>query len=165
MSGIDDTFLDSLTSIDEEIARLHDLLSQKEFVLDADKVELSDRPRKREIHDHSKLVTGNIAEEDDVSRTTKSPFDGWVDGILAGWPDGADQSVGLSIRLVNGDEIMFPQGGDDFSALNDFTGILPVTFPVIKNDKIKSLFKNNKSKSVPINSLPIFVEAKEGEIP
>lgn len=115
-------------------------------------------PRKKRVVDLTKLVPANDTAED----TQSMPFSGFVDGIIAGWPDGADTFVGTRVTDDDTGKVYFPGGEDEWASYNDFTNIFPVSFPVKEGDNITVSFQNNKSFDIPINvSLQVFEKLED----
>lgn len=156
---LDDTFLDSLTTIDEHLERnnkvLDDVLLALQEVIDIGGEGLPAAegeggggiPRKKESID----LTAKVPSNDGAKDKETMPFDGFVNGIIGGWPDGSDLSVGA--RVVNDETgtVYLPSGDDEYASYNDFTTVFPVSFAVEEGDVIASEYKNNKSHPVPIN--------------
>lgn len=71
------------------------------------------------------------------------PFDAEIVEILVGWPDGANNLVGVQLRTSD-ENILFPANPeDDFVAANDFTGTFPLVEDVNQEDELQVVYVNN----------------------
>lgn len=107
------------------------------------------RPRIKRVDDLSLQLD---AESED-SRVSTVPFDGWVTGFTCGWPNGADQNAGISLRHNEEGTKFFPYGDDEFAAFDGYNNTFPVTFPVEKGEKLKVVFNNTNNTAMPLNAL------------
>lgn len=149
----DQSFLDSLTTIDDKLGELIQVTKQVSRSVGGTE-RRSIGIREKRTKDLSKLVPG----DDEVTRTQQVPFDGWVDGFTVGWPSGASRLVGVRLEDNETGEKYFPEGSDQFAAMDDFTETFPTSFKVDENDELTVVFKSDKSPSVdvPINALVSF---------
>jgi len=104
------------------------------------------------------------ASSEDVIRDV--PFDGWVKTYVVGFPDGADQAVG--VRLADGEtgNKWFPRNPEDqYFAANNFTYPFDLVFPVEEGDKLKTQYLNNDpNNSHFINSMVTITEKMPDEM-
>lgn len=153
---LEETFLDHLTTIDELIRKLIDEMSTLAGPMERLNQTMSNMegpvaqtlPRKKRTLDLTHLVP---AESTDVTTVEEMPFDGYVGGVTIGWPDGADQMVGVRLENAEGGEKYYPAGDDNYSAFNDLAKEFQITFPIHKGDEIQAVFVNNKTVDVPMS--------------
>lgn len=152
--GPEDGLIDGFTSIDDRLKSIHTTLKQ---IADSDKEStevkrkdgVTPLPRKKESVDFTTAIQGNSTK----TVVNTMPFTGFVDGIVGGWVDGADLSVGFKVQDNEGGTVYFPSGDAEFAAFNDFTYEFPVSFPIQKDQEIAVTYKNNKSATIPINGV------------
>lgn len=88
------------------------------------------------------VPAGTTVESPNVIRR-EMPFDGRIVSIIVGWPNGANNLVGVQIRRSNGD-VLFPANReDDFIAANDFTAVLPLRKDIGIDEELQAVFANN----------------------
>lgn len=121
---------------------------------------VTQRPRESRAIGMSAAVDAN-ADTEDVSEDM--PYDGFVDGIIAGWPDGADQLVGVQLVDARSGEKLFPVGDENYLAYNDFSNEFDVTFEVEKGQELIAKYKSLKGVEVTINFVLIVKRRHEGE--
>lgn len=104
----------------------------------------------------SKLVPANTTEDnpEDVERVM--PFDGKITDLIVGWPDGADNLVGVQFRKGQGD-ILFPYNQeDDYIAANNFTHPFPLNVRAKQGDKFHAIYVNlDTAQSHFVNVIPV----------
>jgi hypothetical protein len=156
----DESFLDSITSIDNRIADVREEVTEIRRVAQ-DSVDVASpignkgsAPIERGVPRRKRSIdlTANVPSRGTQTEKEGMPFDGFVNGIIAGWPDGADLKVGVKVINNRDGNVYFPTGDDDFAAYNNFTNMFPVSFPIQKDEEIAAKFKSNKSiNDVPVN--------------
>jgi len=110
-------------------------------------------------------MSTNVPAGQTEEKQREVPFDGWINGYIIGFPDGADQAVGLGLVDETTRESYFPRNEEDrYFAANDYTSEIPLRFPVEEDQVITSIFKNNDPvNSHFINSLVTITEDKPDE--
>lgn len=99
------------------------------------------RRRQRQI-EMSRSVPAGTSDDDPVKSERKIPFDGNIVVYTVGWPDGAQNLVG--VKLERDGTKLFPGNPDDeYIAANDFTTDFPLVAEVESGDIITSKFINN----------------------
>ena len=152
---LDPGLLDGLTRVDEQLQRLNDNVealdrpSTQPPVNDteSDSSYTTPTPRRKDSIGLTKLVQPKST----TTNVETMPYDGYVDNIILGFPDGADLSVGVRVENNKTGKKYLPGGSDEFFAFNDFTNVFPASFTVKKGDEIAAVFKNAKGEPIPIN--------------
>lgn len=153
--SIEPGLLDSLTRVDEQLRQLNDNVEQLDERL-TQSIELEKElaasdttpsPRRKDSIGLTKLVRPNST----VTNVEIMPYDGYINNIILGFPDGADLSVGVRVENNKDGKKYLPGGSDNFFAFNDFTNVFPASFTVEKGDEIAAVFKNAKGEPIPIN--------------
>lgn len=126
LDGLLDRFTsvdDLLRSLDDTVASLNSNVRSLSRALDEQTgldVDVTQRPPAERAYDYSEVVPANTPGNDPKTATFEIPRDGTITRVLIGWPDGAQQAVGIGIDGTDG-ESLIPAGPKDASyvALND----------------------------------------------
>jgi len=148
-------FIDGLTRLDEQLERLNDNVEAldrpatqpPDSQTEQDSSYTTPSPRRKDSIGLTKLVQPNTT----VTNVETMPYDGYVNNIILGFPDGADLSVGVRVENNKTGKKYLPGGSDNFFAFNDFTSVFPASFTVEKGDKVAAVFKNAKGEAIPVN--------------
>lgn len=166
----DDTFLDKATNVDNILAQIKDVLKDvRDEIRNIEPRIVSDRLVIEEgvPRESYQLEMSSLVEEGDKTSTTRTvPFDGWVDGFIVGFPDGADQAVGLRLEDDDTGEQYFPRNPEDrYFAANAYSDNLDLSFEVEEGQKLTAELRNNDSMNEHFVNAMVTVKRKEdGEV-
>lgn len=149
-----EVLLDGLTTIDDKLATANNHLSAIRDGVggqpqDTDQIisESGEAIRKKRVISLTTLVQGNDNDFD----SEPMPFNGFVDSVILGWPDGSVYSVGVKITDDKTGEQYIPDGEDEYMSFDSFTGPFDTTFPIYKGREVRADVVNNINSPVPIN--------------
>jgi hypothetical protein len=150
LGGLLDRFTsvdDVLRSVDDTVASLNRNVRELSQALDEQTgldIDVTQTPPAERSYDLSQVVPANTSANQPVTDEFNIPADGTITRILLGWPDGAQQAVGIGVDGVNG-ESLIPAGPKDsrYVALNDKVVPFNLDDSVSKNDTYTVRFANN----------------------
>lgn len=87
-------------------------------------------------------VPANTTTDEPEVTDRKAPFDGKITSVVIGWPDGANNIVGVQIRRGNEDVIFPANREDDYVAANDFTSPFPLRKKIKQDEELQAVFVN-----------------------
>ena len=147
-------FLDRFTSVDDILRQLDETVDSLDTnvrnlsnALDeqtALSVEVTEPDTEERPYDFSTQVPASVGVNDPVTETFTFPHDGTVSRVVIGWPDGAQQQVGVSVTGTS-DEALIPAGpkGAKYIGLNDKVLEFNLDDPVFKGEEYTIKFANN----------------------
>lgn len=97
------------------------------------------------VYEFSEDVPAGTPIEEPVEIERDVPKDGWITSIIVGWPDGADNLVGVGVGTETGETIFPRNKQDSYVAANDFTQPFDVRMEVSKDDTLVAKYVNNDS--------------------
>lgn len=104
------------------------------------------------------------------SNTTveRTPEEGVVtQGVIVGWPDGANNVVGVQVRTGSGDKLFPRNREDDFIAANDAWDHFPMRKKIKKNEPIEVEYQNDDPNNGHFVNVivPLVLDLDDGEQP
>jgi len=131
---------DTVDSLDSNVRNLADALDEQTDL----SVEVSEPDTQVRPYDFSTAVSASTPTNEPLSKTFSFPHDGTVTRVVIGWPDGAQQQVGVSVTGVDG-EALIPAGpkGAKYIGLNDKVLEFNLDDRVSKGDEYTIDFANN----------------------
>lgn len=95
------------------------------------------------VYEFSTDVPADTPLENPIEVERDVPQDGWITSIIVGWPDGADNRVGVGVGTETG-ENLFPRNKEDqFIAANSFTSPFDVRVEVSEDDTLVARYMNH----------------------
>lgn len=91
-------------------------------------------------HDFSRNVPQNTPRDSPVTRERGVPADGRIVGLKLGWPDGAQQEVGVQLRTTSGERFVPRNPEDEYIGFNDFNDNFTLSTPVTEGDTLVAEF-------------------------
>ena len=146
--------LDRFTSVDEILSRLDQTVSSldsnvRELTSALNEqtdlsIEVTQSAKEERAYDFSQVVESASSENDPQTDTFDIPHDGEITKVVIGWPDGAQQAVGVGVSGVDG-ESLIPAGptGARYVALNDKVLEFELSDTVSKGEQYNLQFANN----------------------
>ena len=95
------------------------------------------------VYEFSKDVSANTTET--VSRTIQT--DALLRHVIIGWPDGANNLVGVKFGTNTGEDYIPRNAEDDYIAANDFTHPFVILDDVEEDGVLEAEFQNNDSNN------------------
>jgi len=150
-------FLDRFTSVDELLQQLDQTVSSLDTnvrnlseALDEQtdlEIEVTQENQSARAYDYSTVVASTTSEASPETVSFNIPSAGTVTKAVVGWPDGAQQAVGVGVKGVDG-ESLIPAGpsGARYVALNDKVLEFPLNDQVSKGESYTIEFANNDSE-------------------
>ena len=94
------------------------------------------------------LVADAVVEPQEVEEVDLSiPKDGTLTNILLDYPEGANQSIGIGVKGVDGENLVpYGPSGVNFIALNDTNVDFELDYSVRKDETITVRFINNRDE-------------------
>ena len=146
--------LDRFTSVDDLLEQTNKTLSELEQTQRAlaaalDKqtdleVEVEQRNQNELPYDLSQVVPEDTPSNNPKTADLEVPKDGTLSRVVFGWPDGAQQALGIGLRGTDGEQLI-PRGPSptQFTGLNDKTLTYEQDYPVQSGDTLTVRFANN----------------------
>lgn len=111
-------------------------------------------------------IPANTMQAEPLVVERKLPFNCILSQVVIGWPNGANNLVGIKVRTGEGEKL-FPRDPDsEFVAANGFTGTFPLRETLREGTELEAVLVNNdSSNSHFVNVIPTIVEDMYGESP
>lgn len=147
-----DATVSSLNSNVQELAVALD--SQTGLDINVTRDSESERP-----YDYSETVPANTPLTDPETNTFQAPQDGVVNRIVIGWPEGAQQAVGVGVDGTN-QESLVPAGPKDakYIGLNDKVLEFRVNDDVAKGEEYTIRYANNDQSEAHFVNVLVFLK-------
>lgn len=94
-------------------------------------------------HEASANVPADTSSDEPVTRerTIDGPFE--LVSVIMGWPDGADNFLGIAVKTASGENIIPRNSEDEYIAANDFTGEFTIRRAFEDDDTLVAEYINN----------------------
>lgn len=160
--------LDRFTSVDDLIEQTNQTLSELEqtqralaTALDEQtelEVEVEQRNQNELPYDLSQVVPEDTPTNSPETVEFEVPKDGTLTRVLFGWPDGAQQALGIGLRGTQGEQLI-PRGPSptQFTGLNDKTVTYEQDYPVQSGETLTVRYANNDPEQEHFANVILFI--------
>lgn len=152
------SLLDGLTSIDNLLRQQQQMLQQQQQILSDIRDTLTSQGTalerisggdEQDAAEYPFDLSANVDPEtvinDPLVRSVEIPYDGIIEQLIIGYPDGTDNLAGIAVGRTGMGERFYPRkvaDGAPYTALNNVTVTVDINEPIDEGNSIEARFVN-----------------------